>query len=248
MKRRILSTAILLLAFSVTSVVADPGRVSPLGLEPGPTPSPITVSIWTDKTVYSVGDVALIYLSLSQAAYVYVLDFQPDGVVRQIFPNAYSQNNYLSAGTHVLPDGAYRFVVAAPIGTEQLQIIASSTPLNLASSQFNEAFPYVAPNAQSARSNVAPKLLAIVPEPLWATAWTSFTIVYGSVGYVPPSGPPTPPSPPFYPAFFAWMMPSAEWMWEEGAWVYGEPGGAIYWTFGSDGSWKLHIRIRFGGG
>jgi len=245
MKRRILSAAVLVLVFSVTSVVAGPGRVSPLGFEPSPSPSPLSASIWTDKTVYIVGDVAQIYLTLSDAAYVYILDFQPDGVVRQIFPNGYSQGNYLRAGTHVLPDGAYRFVVAPPIGEEQLQILASSTPLDLVPGQYNEAFPYVAPNAESARNSLQPRIMGISPEPLWATAWTSFTIVY-SYGYAPPAGP-TPPNPPAYPPFFSWMMPSGQWIWEDGMWVYGEPKGGIYWTFDSDGSWRLHIRFRFGG-
>jgi hypothetical protein len=242
MNRRILSTAILILAISVTSVVAASNRVSPLGIQPSPTPSPLSVSIWTDKTVYVIGDQARIYLTLSQTAYVYILDFQPDGIVRQIFPNAYSQNNHLSAGTHTLPDGPYRFVVAPPIGEESLQAIVSATPLNLTSGGFNEAFPYVAPNAESARNALQPRIMGISPEPVWATAWTTFNIVY-STGYTPPAGPPPPPSPPFYPPFFSWLMPSGQWIWSDGTWVFGEPGGAICWTFESDGSWKFHLFI-----
>ncbi|UCF09595.1 MAG: DUF4384 domain-containing protein [Candidatus Bipolaricaulota bacterium] len=245
MKRRILHTAALILVVYVTSVVAGPGLVSPLGFEPSPELSPQSVSIWTDKSVYVVGDVALIYLTLSEPAYVYILDFQPDQVVRQIFPNAYSQNNFLSAGTHVLPDGRYRFVVAPPVGEEQLQLIASSVPLDLTSGQFNEVFPYVAPNAVSARNNIQPKLLAISPEPIWATAWTSFEIVY-SYGYMPPT-PIPPPTPPYYPPFFAWMMPTGQWYWADGMWMYGEPDAGIYWTFGSDGMWRFHIRFKFQG-
>jgi hypothetical protein len=247
MKRRILTTAVLILLVSVTSAVAEPGLVSPLGFEPSPELSPQTVSIWTDKSVYVVGDVALIYFTLSEPAFVYILDFQPDQIVRQIFPNAYSQNNFLGAGTHVLPDGPYRFVVAPPVGDEQLQLIASSVPLDLTSGQFNEAFPYIAPNAVEARNSIQPKMLAISPQPLWATASTAFTIVY-SYGAIPPTAPIPPPTPPYYPSFFAWLMPAGQWFFADGIWMYGEPDSGICWTFDSDGSWRFHIRFAFGGG
>jgi len=245
MKKKTLLAAGLILAFFVTSSVADPGLVSPLGIQPSPQPTPLQVSVWTDKEVYVVGDTAQVYFSLSEPAYVYIYDFQPDNVVRLIFPNAYSQNNFRGAGTHTLPDGGYRFVVAPPIGEEQLQVIASAVPLDLAPGHYSEPFPYVAPNANEAMNSIRPHVMGITPEPSWATAWTSFTIVYG-YGYAPPAAPTPPPSPPYYPPYFMWMVPSGQWYWADGMWMYGEPGGGFYWTFGADGTWRFHIRIVFG--
>jgi uncharacterized protein DUF4384 len=253
---------LLLIGLIATSVLTvAQGTPAPLGIVPTPTPTPtpsqLTVSIWTDKSTYVIGENATIYFTVSQAAYIYIYDVQPDGVVRLIFPNAYSQQNYVSAGTHTLPNGSYRFTIAPPTGTEQLQIIASPLNLGLTPPSYYEPFPLVGNNPQSATGQIQAQIMGIVPEPSYASDWTSFQITT-SYGYTPPAtNPYTPPSynpytPPTYnpypqpgystyPPFYGY--PGSTWYWVNGQWISGVPNSGWYWLFGSDGSW--HIRIIF---
>jgi hypothetical protein len=217
------------------------GTPSPLGIVPIPTPTPLSVNVWTDKSTYMVGETLRVFFTVNQQAYVYLYDRQPDGIVRRIFPNPYSQNNFVSAGTHALPDGAYQFTVTPPTGLEQVQIIASLTPLELAPSSYGEPFPQVAPQ------DIQGHIMGITPTPVWATAWTSFTITqaYGYTPSYPPSYPHYPSYPPSYPPFFGWY-PGGNWSWEGGEWHYGVPASGWYWYFGPDGKWHFMIRIHIG--
>lgn len=225
---------------------------APLGIVPTPTPQPLTASIWTDKATYVVGEAATIYFSVSQAAFIYIYDIQPDGIVRLIYPNAYAQANYMSAGTHTLPDGSYRFTIAPPAGVEQLQIVASPVNLGLTPQAYYEAFPMIGSDPQSATDQIQVQIMGIVPQPTYVSAWTSFQIVT-SYSYTPPSYTPpsyTPPSsgyygyPPYYPPFYG--SPGATWYWQDGEWHFGTPATGWYWYFGSDGHWHFRITIHFG--
>jgi hypothetical protein len=226
------------------------GTVAPLGIVPTPTPQPLTASIWTDKSMYVIGQTVAIYFTVSQPSYIYIYDVQPDGLVRLIFPNAYSQGNYVSAGTHSLPDGLYQFTVAPPTGTEQLQIIASPVNLGLNPPSYYEPFPLVGVNPQSATNEIQVQIKGIVPVPTYVSDWTSFQIV-ASYGYTQPPTTPSAPSyyspyPPFYPPFYGY--PGATWYWEAGEWHFGIPTSGWYWYFGSDGSWHFRITFHFGTG
>jgi hypothetical protein len=244
---------------ATSSLGAAQGTPAPLGIVPTPTPQPSSATIWTDRSTYVIGETVTIYFTVSQASYVYIYDVQPDGIVRLIFPNAYSQGNYVSAGTHTLPDGLYRFTVAPPTGTEQLQIIASPINLGLNPPAYYEPFPLVGVNPQSATNDIQVQIMGIIPQPTYASDWTSFQIVT-SYGYTPPSSTPpsyygyTPPStpsyyysyPPFYPPFYGY--PGATWYYEGGEWHFGIPASGWYWYFGSDGSWHFRITFHFGSG
>ncbi len=251
--RKVLGITLLLLGILGAAAFADgQGAPSPLGIVPSPNSGQLTASVWMGKSTYAVGENAQIFFSVSQPAYVYIYDIQPNGVVRLIFPNAYSQNNYVSAGTHSLPDGNYRMLVSPPTGVEQLQIIASTVPLNLAPTSYSEPFPQVAPDPQSAGNTIQGHIMGINPSPnpcppcpSWTTAWTSFTIVqsYSSQSYCPPPCPPAFPVPPCY-----GCVPGY-WYWYNGQWYYGNPpsGSGWYWYYGPDGKWHFTIRIKIGG-
>ncbi|MFC2083000.1 DUF4384 domain-containing protein [Candidatus Bipolaricaulota bacterium] len=250
MKPTATRTVILLLIglVAISALAFAQGTPAPLGIVPTPSPQPLTANIWTDKSVYIIGESALIYFTVSQASYIYIYDIQPDGVVRLIFPNAYSQGNYVSAGTHSLPDGLYQFTIAPPTGTEQLQIIASPINLGLNPPSYYEPFPLIGANPQAATQGIQVQIMGIVPVPTYASDWTSFQIV-SSYGYTPPTpAPPTPPSystyPPFYPPFYG--TPGATWYWTNGEWHFGVPSSGWYWYFGSDGSWHFRITFHFG--
>lgn len=229
---------LLLLGLVATSaLVVAQGTPAPLGIIPTPTPQPLTVSVWTDKSAYVIGENAMIYFTVSQAAYIYIYDIQPDGVVRLIFPNAYSQQNYVSAGTHVLPNGAYQFTIAPPAGIEQLQIIASPLNLGLTPPAYYEPFPLVGTTPQAATSQIQVQIMGIVPVPDYASDWTSFTIS-APYTYTPPTSGFT------YPPFFGY--PGATWYWNGSMWVAGVPNSGWYWYFGTDGSWHFRITFHFG--
>ena len=222
MKTR-LSVSLTLLVIGVlglSTLVGAQGTPSPLGIVPTPTPQALTVSVWTDKSTYVVGETMHVYFNVNQAAYIYLYDIQPDGVVRLVFPNAYSQSNFVSAGTHVLPDrSSYHYTVAYPTGVEKLQIFASVTPLTLTPSTYGEPFPMAAPD------QIQGHMMGITPEPTcppsWATAWASFTITAPPPSYPPPTcyKPPTPSytPPPCYkpvspcPPFFGFGFPGWSW-------------------------------------
>jgi hypothetical protein len=235
-----LITGILIVLFASAAGLAQSGA-SPLGIVPTPTPTTPTVTISTDKTSYALGQYVTITYTISQAAYVYVLDIQPDGIVRQVFPNQYSAANYVGAGTHMLPDNSsYRFTVSPPTGTEQLQIIASGVPLYFASS-YTEPFPMVGSTPSAAAMGIQAQIKGITPEPQWATAWTSFQITTYSYTPTPPSG-----GYYYYPPFMG--FPGGTWYWNGAQWVYGLPPSGFYWYFGTDGQWHLRITFHFGSG
>ena len=251
---KVLGVSLLLVGIIGALVFASgQGAPSPLGIVPSPNPTPLTVNIWMGKPVYAVGEAAQIMFSVNQPAFVYIYDIQPNGIVRLIFPNAYSRNNYVSAGTHVLPDGNYRLIITPPTGVEQLQIIASTAPLNLTPTCYQEPFPQIGSDPQSAGNTIRGHIMGIIANPCsscpsWATAWTSFTIVqtysYTQPGYCLPPCPPMPPVPPCY-----GCVPGGNWYWYNGQWHYGTPptGSGWYWYFGPDGKWHFTIRIHIGG-
>ena len=243
-KSRLTICLTLLVLTSASVLVSAQGTPSPLGIVPTPTPQPLTVNVWTDRSSYAVGETLRAYYSVSQPAYIYLYDIQSDGIVRLVFPNAYSQSNFVSAGTHVLPDRpSYQYTVTYPTGMEKLQIFASPTPLALTPSSYSDPFPMTSPNEiQGHIMGITP-----TPTPTWTTAWTSFTVTAApSYSYTPPSGyTPMPPYSPFYPPFYGW--PGACWYWKDGEWHYGTPSSGWYWYFGPDGKWHFSIRIRFGG-
>lgn len=214
--RLTLSLTFLLVGFvGASAVVAVQGPPSPLGIVPTPTPQPLTINVWTDKSTYTVGETMRVYFNVNQPAYIYLYDIQPDGVVRLVFPNAYSQSNFVSAGTHGLPDHpSYRYTVTYPTGVEKLQIFASQTPLALSPSTYAEPFPMATPD------QIQGHIMGITPEPVcqpsWATAWASFTITAPPpTCYTPPTPSYTPPpcykpTPPYFP-FFGFCFPGGSW-------------------------------------
>jgi len=245
MKTHIARIGILLVVgvLAVSAAALADGNVAPLSIIPTPTPQPLSVSIWTGKSTYMIGETLSIHFSVNMAAFIYIYDIQPDGVVRLIFPNAYSQANFVSAGVHTLPDGLYQFTVAPPAGVERLQIFASPVSLGLAPPYFGEPYPLAGNTPGDATGQIQAQIMGITPQPQWATGWTSFTIYQQSYGYTPPSAYPFPF---LYPPFFGY--PGGTWYYEGGQWHSGMPGSGMYWYFGADGKWHLRIVFRFGSG
>jgi len=239
-KRLLLIAAALLWGALTVHAGTDP---SPLGLQPEPVPG-MEVTIETDRSEYTIGDTARIRIHLAQSAYVYVFNIDAAGHVRQIFPNFYSQDPFLTRGTHVLPDRpTYRLRVTGPEGVDTLKVIASAQPLRTQTGTHGEPFPQVAPDPQRGQVHIQ----GLIPEPVdYVTAWTSFRVVRQPD---PPTWgwPPAPRPPEWHPPHF----PSFGWGWYhlDGDWhlFIGEcPRDAQFcWRLTEDG-WRFSVRIRIG--
>ncbi|GAB4310506.1 MAG: hypothetical protein Kow0097_12100 [Candidatus Bipolaricaulota bacterium] len=234
----------------VTVGVAQSGP-SPLGLVPVPVPG-LSASIWTEKPQYTIGETARIYFSIPQAAYVYIFDIEPTGRVRLIFPNFWSPNAYRQAGTHVLPDQpSYQLRVAAPTGTETLQLVACTRPLPVPMGTYSDPYPLLGPDLESGQVAV----LGLVPEPscgCCTTAWTTFQIVASPAPGYSPCPPcwgitPCPPC-----SGFTYVTPGMGWFFglSSGSWTFfiGEcPSGPGWcWYLGPDGQWHFKLQLCFG--
>ncbi|MCD5408005.1 DUF4384 domain-containing protein [Candidatus Bipolaricaulota bacterium] len=227
------------------------GGVSPLGLVPVPTPG-LSVSIWTDRAQYRVGELAIIRFYVSRPAYVYIFNIDAAGTVRQLFPNAYSPDPYVQAGQHMLPDKpTYQLRVVPPEGVEALQIIASTVPLSFPTGSPDQPFPLLGRDPNEGRARV----LGMVPEAgcgCYATAWTTFTVLPARAYSAWPCPPcwgwgPCPPC-----QGMVFMPPGAGWFCDaQGNWRFfiGECPQETGWCWylGPDGRWYFRFQIHIGG-
>ncbi len=162
------------------------GQAQPQGIivEP-PSEAGLQVEIWLDKATYVVGETIQINYRVNQQAYIYVWDIDSQGNVTQLFPNQFSSDNRVAAGTHVLPaSGAnYRLRVTQPTGTEYLQILATrdASPQSLSLlSGFSATvpFPQLAEDPQEFKAQLEVQVQGVEPEPAdRAFGFTSFQVV-----------------------------------------------------------------------
>ncbi|MBU0596454.1 PKD domain-containing protein, partial [Candidatus Bipolaricaulota bacterium] len=173
MKTRTWQIAAVLLSLVVLANLLGVGQdtgVAPLGIIPAPPQSSgLEARIWVDKGAYALGESITVHYSLNQPAYVYIWDILPDGTTNQILPNAAfgETDNYKTAGEHAITG-----VVSPPTGTEYLQILASTTPV--------DPFAYWTGNPETFVQQLQVQILGIVPEAQRSWDFTSFEIISGS--------------------------------------------------------------------
>jgi len=224
------SLIFLLLVGGLLALIGGGGAsqgTSPLGIIPEP--SGLQVNIWVDKSVYQPGESIIIHYSVNQPAWIYIIDIDAANYTRLIFPNRYSQDNYVQAGEHQLPDKpTYRFVVVPPLGTEYVQAIASTQPLDLDVQGFREAFPLLGTDP----GQVGAQIQGIIPVGETATAWTSFQVGYG------PPPPPANRAPvasftfsPYYPLVGQQVVFNAASSYDPDGWIT-----SYQWDFDSNGT------------
>ena len=233
MSRKVTLLAALGVVLAVGS--ATLGQAFPLGLLPTAN-EPVGVYVWTMESSFTVGDPIVIHLRVSRPAFVYLFDLQPDGVVRLLFPNAFSLDNYV-ASTHRLPDGAYDLIAAPPTGIEELLVFASTLPLPLLPAAPADPFPVFAEDPEEAIDTLVSLLSAMDPTHSWGVGWTAIQIE-GSAGTEPEVDAtvslPAPPSPPPFASY-----PGDAWHRDGGGWSYGVPAAGWYWYYGLDDRWHL---------
>jgi len=208
MTRRTAIVFALIALMALVGVTAIAQGVAPKGIViMPPDTSGLTAQVWVDKGAYAIGEKIQVHFKVSQDAFVYIYDIDAAGKVTLLFPNYYSQNNRVSAGEHVLPDSsAYNLTVVQPTGTEYLQLIASTMPLNLTPQfQITAPFPLVGSDPDAFKLQLQGQLMGVIPDPQWGEDWTSFEVVSG---YAPSYG-----------TLIINSVPSSAWITIDGAFV-----------------------------
>ena len=174
MNARTLRMGMLLVLFVSLFAMAGWGQgVAPKGIIPTPPESTsLQVSIWVDRGAYAVGESITIHYSVNKPAYIYIWDVEPDGQTSPFFPNSLpgGSDNYVAAGEHTVP-GTWQ--VAPPLGTEYLQILATTSPV--------DPFALSTGDAEALLAQIQAHILGILPVTERAWNFTSFDIVQGSV-------------------------------------------------------------------
>lgn len=161
---------ILVLLLSLVALAGWGQGVAPKGIIPTPPESTsLQVNIWVDRGAYAVGESITIHYSVNKPAYVYIWDIQPDEVSTPLLPGLLGSSNYVTAGEHTLSGG----MIAPPLGTEYLQILATTSPV--------DPFASSTGDPQALQAQIQAQVLGILPVTERAWSFTSFDIVQGSV-------------------------------------------------------------------
>lgn len=235
MKIRVLSTIMIV---AVTLGLAGYAQGFPLGLLPVPPADgePINVFVWTDTSVVNVGDEIVIHLQLSRPGFVYLFDLQPDGLVRLIFPNAFSPNNYITSSSYDLPDGPYKLAVTPPAGIEEFLVFACDAPLPILVGSAQDPFPIYAMDATEAINQLVALFGSLEQIPTWGMGWHAIQIV-GNQPTETEDEEITLPSPPAKPPFNG--RPGNAWHMVDETWRMGIPESGWYWYFDINARWHL---------
>jgi len=119
---------------------------------------PLSAQLFLPKSSYEVDEAITITYTTNRTAYVYLCEVTPDGRVILIFPSMFEPNNYVSGGTHTVPDGGYTLRVTEPIGTETLYLFAATERLPNFPTSFGFGFPVLSTDPASFRNSVLAKL------------------------------------------------------------------------------------------
>jgi len=180
MKRILIAILALFLIGSFAGIDALAQR-APLGVIVVP-PSEFQIRVRTDQPAYQVGSKARVFFEINQEAFVYILDIDAAGTVTQIFPNAFSQNNFLAAGEYVLPDKpTYDLLVVPPLGQEVIMAIASKEQLTLVQG-FPQSFPRLGTNPEEVRQRILGIIQGLIPTGRVTTDFITFQVTAGPPG------------------------------------------------------------------
>lgn len=157
---------------SVNSIIINPNQ-------------PYLTSIWTDKADYFIGESIGIGFKVNKDSYAYIFSIDADGVVRMLFPNIYSSQNWVKANvSYRLPDNSrYNLTIGGPKGTDQLVLISTPEKIQdtdwLARSLTNNNFaPQI--NINFAADGFMAQIKSVVITPAfqsnWSSAYAKYTI------------------------------------------------------------------------
>ena len=172
------TTIVLLFALALAAITGlAQAPVAPKGIIATPPDSDLEVRIWVDKAAYAFGEAITINYSVNKPAYIYIWDIQPDGIANQLFPypSSGAGSNFVQAGEHTLgpPPGSSGWVIGPPAGTEFLQILATTSPV--------DPFAFMTPDPTVFQQSIEAQILGILPVDERSWDFTSFEIVSGSL-------------------------------------------------------------------
>ena len=128
------------------------------------------IDLWTNKKtgeVYHKGDKVKFFFRPNRDSYVYLYHMDAAGNVNLIFPNKYSQKNFIEADkTYAIPDDKMNFEFEAeePFGVEMVKIVASLQPLEEIKIDNAEAFKKIGNVANSDVKKIITRGLATKPK------------------------------------------------------------------------------------
>ena len=172
------ATIVLLFVLALAAITGlAQAPVAPKGIIATPPDSDLEVRIWVDKAAYAFGEAITINYSVNKPAYIYIWDIQPDGIANQLFPypSSGAGSNFVQAGEHTLgpPPGSSGWVIGPPAGTEFLQILATTSPV--------DPFAFMTPDPAVFQQSIEAQILGILPVDERSWDFTSFEIVSGSL-------------------------------------------------------------------
>jgi hypothetical protein len=94
--------------------------------------TPLTVSLWTDKSEYAKGESMRLFIEGNKGFYGLIVYKDVSGDLLQLLPNAHREDNYFEGGVvYEFPTGGDRFKLEAapPFGLETLTLYAATAPL-----------------------------------------------------------------------------------------------------------------------
>jgi outer membrane protein OmpA-like peptidoglycan-associated protein len=180
--------------------------------------SDLQVGVWVDRPdgLYLPGERLVVYVRVSQAAYVHVLNVDATGLTTRLVPNPWETGTLIpAAGVKAYPAGAssgYSFAVSQPYGSNLIKVIASSKPFTFGAAS-SKGF------LTDQASSFARHIEAVPNQPTikWATAQLAIGVVpqraAGAGGVpvvagVPPAGPGVQTNPPVPPPATAGALPA----------------------------------------
>lgn len=124
--KRFALTALAVMLATGAMAQGPPARSESIRILPRPD-AELNVRVWTQQREYQVGDDIQIYYRTNRDAYVLIFSTSPDGETRQLLPNAYDSENFVSGGqTYSIPNRGYRLEITPPTGRETISIVAFS--------------------------------------------------------------------------------------------------------------------------
>lgn len=100
----------------------------------------LQVKVWTEKTVYRVGEPLRISVRVNRDAYITLVDLGTSGAVTVLYPNRFHQNNFVRGERDVMippPDAEFTLAVQGPKGFEQIRAIATEQAVSFVPSDFS---------------------------------------------------------------------------------------------------------------
>ena len=126
------SAAALATASSIANLVTDSGKGS------------LRVSVSTERgagAVYREGEKMVVLVTVNKKAWLKVYPVDAGGIVRLIWPNAFTKGKGIEPGDEVRipgPSDAFAFEMTPPFGTEFVKVIASTKPFSADETAFTE--------------------------------------------------------------------------------------------------------------